>query len=125
MSAAARQAVARRAAAIRWIRTRFGAPSFEVLGLPGGELADTGLRDLAEGRESVESLLLSLAAPRLRREGVPVSATVSEPEERLYALLFESSPALAHARYSAYLRQIASFADAARLARLAHAQRAP
>jgi hypothetical protein len=32
---------------IRWIRTRFGAPSFEVLGLPGGELVDTGLPDLA------------------------------------------------------------------------------
>ena len=72
MSPGARESVARKAAIGRWIRVRFGAPSFEALGLPGGEVIDAGLAALAAGEESTESLLVSLAAPRLRREGVPV-----------------------------------------------------
>jgi hypothetical protein len=112
----ARQAIARRAAASRWIRDRFGATSFATLGLPGGETVDTGLKHLAEGTVSVESLLLSLAAPRLRREGVPVGRVLPEPENRLYELLSAEGD-LAHARYAAHLQQIASFADACHLAR--------
>lgn len=113
----ARQATARRAAASRWIRDRFGATSFATLGLPGGETVDTGLKHLAEGTVSVESLLLSLAAPRLRREGVPVGRVLPEPENRLYELLSVEAGDLAHARYAAHLQQIASFADACHLAR--------
>jgi hypothetical protein len=113
----ARQATARRAASSRWIRDRFGAPSFAALGLPGGEMVDTGLKHVADGTVSVESLLLSLAAPRLRREGVPVGSVQSEPEDRLYELLLAEAGDLAHARYAAHLQQIASFADACQLAR--------
>jgi len=112
-----RQAIARRAAASRWIRERFGASSFADLGLPGGDLVDTGLSDLANGTVSAESLVVSLAAPRLRREGVPVGRVQSDPEDRLYELLSSKIGGLAHARYSAHLQQIASFADACRLAR--------
>lgn len=117
MSPERRTAVARRAAMARWIGERFGARSFAVLGLPGGDVVDTGLTDLAMGEVTVESLLISLAAPRLRREGVPVPPVHAEPEERLYRLLSRSNGDLAHARYGAWLRQIASFADACRLAR--------
>lgn len=53
----------------RRILVRFGAPSFEDLGLPGGEVIDRGLIELAQGKESPESLVVSLAAPRLGREG--------------------------------------------------------
>ena len=113
----ARTAFARRAAIARWIRQRFGAPSFEALGLPGGEIVDAGLADLAEGKTTVESLLVSLAAPRLRREGVPVSTSQANPEDRLYDLLSRTAGDLAHARYSAYLRQIVSFSDSCRLSR--------
>ena len=61
---------------------------------------------------------MSLAAPRLRREGVPLARGCNRiPEDRLYALLCESAGDLAHARYTACLRQIASFADACRRAR--------
>jgi hypothetical protein len=67
-----RRSVARRAAAARWIRHRFGDASFETLGLPGGRLVDVGLADLAAERTTPESLAVSIAAPRLRREGVPV-----------------------------------------------------
>lgn len=117
LSARQRRAVARKAATARWIRERFGATSFGELGLPGGDLVDAGLEALAEERSSRESLLVSLAAPRLRREGVPVGRTEEAAEERLYELLEEDSEQLAHARYLANLRQVASFADACRSAR--------
>lgn len=117
MSPERRQAVARQAAASRWIGERFGAARFEELGLPGGDTVDTGLADLAAGQESPESLLVSLAASRLRREGVPVGRTHDQPEDRLYRLLEEQHGDLAHARYTAWLRQMVSFADACHLAR--------
>jgi hypothetical protein len=118
MSPERRKLIDQRAAAARWIRERFGAASFETLGLPGGGIIDAGLADLAAGKTTRESLLVSLAAPRLRREGVPVGATLDNPDERLYELLAKADPELAHARYGAYLRRVASFADACRFARL-------
>lgn len=124
MNAAARSAVARRAAAARWIRRRFGDTSFEALGLPGGDLVDQGLAALADGRATIESLLVSIAAPRLRREGVPVGAPLDDPEDRLFSLLEQSAGDLAHARYSAYLRRMASFCDACRDVRARMARRA-
>jgi len=117
MSGLERRAVARRAAGSRWIRERFGAPSFEELGLPGGEEVDAGLADLAYDRTTPESLAVSLAAPRLRREGVPVSNVLDDPERRLYEILSRTEGDLAHARYNAWLRRLVSFADACRLAR--------
>ena len=78
---------------------------------------DAGLADLAEGKVTRESLLLSLAAPRLRREGVPLSAVQPHAEERLYELLSRTEGSLAHARYRAYRRRIVSFADACRTLR--------
>lgn len=125
MSPADRRAVARRAASARWIRHRFGAGSFEELGLPGGELIDTGLADLADGRTTLESLAVSLAAPRLRREGVPIGAVLEDPERRLFELLSGTEGDLAHARYNAYLRRLVSFADSCGLARRDRPSRAP
>jgi hypothetical protein len=118
LAAAERRAIARRAAAARWIRRRFGASSFESVGMPGGEIVDAGLADLAHGRVTPESLAVSLAAPRLSREGVPIAAPLEDPERRLYELLSRDDPELAHARYGAWLRRLVSFADACRLARL-------
>jgi hypothetical protein len=118
MGRSARTAVARRAATARWVRERFGSTSFEALGFPGGQMVDTGLADLAEGRVSAESLLVSLAASRLRREGVPLKRVHANPEKALFGLLARGSGDLAHARYGALLRQISSFADSCRRARL-------
>ncbi len=122
MSPEARQAVARRAAATRWIRKRFGASSFAVLGLPGGDIVDA---DLAAGNTTAESLLVSLAAPRLRREGIPIGPVDDNPEENLYKLLERTAGDLVHARYGAHLRRMASFADACRGVRLSRGRRAP
>lgn len=113
-----RSASARRAATARWIRHRFGSSDFASLGLPGGDLIDRGLNDLAAGVTSTESLLVSLAAPRLRREGVPVGPVEDDPEQRLYDLLQESEGELAHARYNALRQQVVSFANACALARV-------
>ncbi|MDN5871652.1 MAG: hypothetical protein L0H73_13135 [Nitrococcus sp.] len=118
MAAPARRAVARRAGTARWIRTRFGAARFGELALPGGEMIDAGLADLASGKSTAESLAVSLAAARLRREGVPLGAIESDAEDRLYDLLCANGAGLAHARYGAYLRQLASFADACPIARV-------
>ncbi len=118
MAPEARRAVARRAATSRWIRERFGNSSFAALGLPGGDIVDVGLTHLAAGIESAQSLAVSLAAPRLRREGVPVGKTLADPEDRLFVLLSSTQGELAHARYLAWLEQLASFADACRYRRL-------
>jgi len=118
MSARDRSVAARRAATARWIRKRFGDSDFASLGLPGGELVDAGLADLARGVTSREALLVSLASARLRREGVPLGATEPDPEGRLYALLVETEGDLAHARYNALRQQLVSFANACPAVRL-------
>jgi hypothetical protein len=125
LTARERRAIARRGALRRWTRERFGDASFAALGLPGGEILDAGLQALAAEQETPEALLVSLAAPRLRREGVPLpSPLLPDPEMRLYRLLEEASGDLAHARYLAYLAQAASFADACALLRRRRSRRA-
>jgi hypothetical protein len=117
LSPEAKRAVSQRAAATRWIRKRFGDSSFAALGLPGGEAIDIGLADLAAGRTSLESLLVSVAAPRLRREGIPVGETLANAEDQLYDMLVQTSGDLAHARYLAWLKVAESFANACGTAR--------
>lgn len=124
LPAEARRAAARRAATARWIRDRFGVSRFEELGLPGGEIVDAGLADLAEGRRSIESFVVSLAAPRLRREGVPVGPVHDDRDRALYERLSETEGELAHSRYLAYRRRIESFANACVAVRLAGKRRA-
>jgi hypothetical protein len=83
-------------------------PSF-----PGHELVSAGLSDLAAGRESESSLLVAMAAPRLRRVGFDVPEGGGErPSHRLYELLSEADQG-AHSRYNALVGQIVSFARAA------------
>lgn len=78
--------------------------------LPGGELIQQGLSDLASAAETVPSLLVSIGAPRLRSLGVEVAATpFSDPEHRLYLLLAEQDADSAHSRYNALVRRLVSF----------------
>lgn len=77
--------------------------------LPGAELIDEGLGDLANGRESVAALLVSIGAPRLLRGGVVVENPIPSPEHRLYELLLRSEPDSAHSRYNALIRRLVSF----------------
>jgi hypothetical protein len=112
MDPEARRSVARLAAIRRWTRERFGNSSFEALGLPGGDIVDSGLTALARGDITPESLVVAEAAPRLRREGVPVpNVSIEEPSERLYTLLEQRHGDMAHARFLALLDRVHLFAD--------------
>lgn len=85
--------------------------------MPGHDLVDAGVRDLTRGVESVESLLVSLAAPRLRALGVDVPTPLADPEMRLYRLLAKRHGDAAHARYNALVRRIVSYQRAVACAR--------
>jgi hypothetical protein len=84
----------------------------ELSQLPGGELVAKGLEDLARSRETVEALLVSIAAQRLRQSGIPVSNPLPDPERRLYGWLAREDPDSAHSRYNALLRRLTSFESA-------------
>ena len=77
--------------------------------LPGEELVEAGLRDLASGVESVEALLVACAAPRLRALGVAVPESADRPELRLYALLARAHGDGAHSRYNGLMRRMVSY----------------
>lgn len=85
--------------------------------LPGAELIEQGLKDLATGTETVESLLVSIAAPRLRTLGYVVSAVFEHAELRLYQLLANQYGDGAHSQYNALIRRVVSFQRAAACAR--------
>jgi hypothetical protein len=81
--------------------------------LPGGELVEGGLADVAAGVESVPALLVAAFAARLRSEGVPVPEhDLPDPEHRLYRLLAREDADSAHGRYNALMRQMVSFTRA-------------
>ncbi|MCU1264970.1 MAG: hypothetical protein JWM21_1288 [Acidobacteria bacterium] len=82
--------------------------------LPGNDLITTGLQDLQSGRETIESLLVAIGAPRLRHLGLELPNLLPEnPEHRLYALLAASESDSAHSRYNALIRRLVSFERAA------------
>lgn len=80
--------------------------------LPGGDLVQKGLVDLDHGDVTVEALLVSIAAPRLKAGGLEIPRPLDEPEHRLYAMLAESGTDSAHSRYNALLRRLTSFESA-------------
>jgi hypothetical protein len=81
--------------------------------LPGHELVTRGLADLSAGRESEASLLVTMAATRLRSLGFDVPpAEREDASHRLYELLAEREDG-AHSRYNALVARMVSFARAA------------
>ena len=85
--------------------------------LPGAELIDAGLADLASRTETDASLLVSMAAPRLRSLGFDVPVPFADAELRLYRRLAERHGAAAHGQYNALVRRLVSFQRAAACAR--------
>ena len=77
--------------------------------LPGADLVDQGVADLAAGRESIPALLVSIGAPRLRALGLIVPEPIGDAEHRLYGLLRQADADSAHARYNALVRRLVSF----------------
>jgi hypothetical protein len=82
--------------------------------LPGHELVEEGLRDLAANRVTDCSLLLQIAAPKLAGLGVPIQ--VLQPatpyEHQLYERLEERLGSGAHSYYNSLIRRIVSYAHA-------------
>ena len=84
--------------------------------LPGADLISKGRNDLERGVESVESLLVSIGAPRLSQVGLRLTAAFPSPEHRLYELLAADDSDSAHSRYNALVRRLVSFERAAECA---------
>jgi hypothetical protein len=85
----------------------------DLADLPGFDLVMDGIRDLEHRRETRASLLVALAAARLRRAGLQVSETGStDAKDRLWALIEAESGDDAHRIYNALLGRVLSFAAA-------------
>jgi hypothetical protein len=80
--------------------------------LPGENLVEQGLADLAQDRMTDCSLLVLIAAPRLRRLGIPVpERSWPRPcEHELYARLDQRLGPAAHSYYNSLIRRIVSYA---------------
>jgi hypothetical protein len=84
---------------------------------PGEEIIDEGIEDLNAGRESINALLVSIGAPRLRRSGISVpGSTFEDPEHRLYYMLRDIHGDAAHSKYNALIRRLVSFERSIRCA---------
>jgi len=81
--------------------------------LPGADLVKQGVSDLDAGRETIEALLVSIGAPRLRSVGIELSTPITAPEHKLYALLASEKGDAAHSAYNALIRRLVSFERAA------------
>ena len=77
--------------------------------LPGQDLIDAGLADLARGAETIPALVVAIGAPRLRELGLDVPTAPPQPEHRLYALLAREDSDAAHSRYNALVGRLVSF----------------
>lgn len=80
-------------------------------------MIERGLKDLDQGVTSVESLLVSIGAPRLRAVGVEMATALPNAELRLYDELARHYGDAAHARYNSLVRLLVSFQRAAACAR--------
>jgi hypothetical protein len=88
----------------------------DTSGLPGHDLVRRGLDDLARGERTVESLLVSIGASRLRRLGLVLDAPFADAERSLYDQLALEGADAAHSRYNALVRRLVSFERAAECA---------
>lgn len=76
--------------------------------IPGADLVNAGLNDLAAGHLTKEACLVAIGRPRLNRLGFAVPV-VEQPEAKLYALLAKINPDDAHSQYNALIRRLVSF----------------
>jgi hypothetical protein len=81
--------------------------------LPGADLIQRGVADLDVGCESLEALVVSVGAPRLRSIGIELSTPIPSPEHKLYLLLAREKGDAAHSAYNALIRRLVSFERAA------------
>ena len=80
--------------------------------LPGYEIVDPGVRDLWRGDRTVEALMVTICADRLRAVGVGLPPTLPpDPVDAVHGLLDRQVGDEAHGRYNALLDRMLSFLD--------------
>ena len=72
--------------------------------LPGAEILLPGYQDLNDHKESIGSLLLSMAKVNLSDLGFSLPMSFKNPETRLYRLLQKEHGDEAHSRYNSLVR---------------------
>jgi hypothetical protein len=77
--------------------------------LPAADLIEAGARDLAERKETIAALLVSIGSVRLTRAGLSIPHPIDNAERRLYERLASEDPDTAHGRYNALIRKLESF----------------
>ena len=80
--------------------------------LPSSENIVKGLKDLEKNKETLESLLVSIASPRLLRLGFLVINPYPDAENKVYRLLEKINPDDAYSQYNAFIRKLVSFSRA-------------
>ena len=82
--------------------------------LPGEELVQQGLADLAQNRVTDCSLLVLIAAPQLKRLGVqiPEQPFPKPYEHELFARIEQRLGVAAHSHYNSLIRRIISYEHA-------------
>jgi hypothetical protein len=78
-------------------------------GLPGADVVRQGVTDLAAGRRTLASLLVSIGASRLRAAGLDVPPPIPDASHGLYAELARLHGDGAHSQYNAWVRLLVSF----------------
>ena len=77
--------------------------------LPGVDLVEQGVKDLARGEETVPALLVSIGAYRMRLAGLDVPEGIEDSEHRLYRMLGRKHGNAAPSQYNALIRRMVSF----------------
>lgn len=115
LSSTERRAVARCGAIAKWMKNRFGVLSFREMELPGWEIVDKGLNDLAaEHFDEMEALAVAELAPRLKFLNVPVpraAETIENPRMKLYEWMESKHGGMDYPRFLAALERLDSFCD--------------
>ncbi len=83
------------------------------MNLPGGNIVQHGLADLASSQPTIPALLVSIGSPRLEQIGIHVPSPISSPEFKLYKTLSAMNPDSAHSQYNGWIRKLVSFERAA------------
>ncbi len=79
-------------------------------GLPGADVIRAGLADLTAGRDSVESLLIQIGAPRLNWLGINLTTQPDlNADRRLYRVLARQHGNEAHSQFNNLIRLLVSF----------------
>jgi hypothetical protein len=89
--------------------------------LPLYEIIEKGIKKLntsSRPKPTLETLIVSIGAPKLISNGLPLRRTIKNPEHKLYDYLAKKfSPERAYSLYNSYIRRLVSFERALQCAK--------